>query len=255
MDLKPLINTKLGQPLKVGILMSGLGTNAEKIIEFEKTNPDCNFKVSLIFSDNPDSRAKEIGQKNNIPYEIFSIKEFFKAHPELKRFSLKDRVHYDKEVAKILGRYNIDLLAYAGYMNITTKPVISQFLGINVHPADLSIKDETGKRKLIGEQSVKNAIKQGLKEIASTTHIVTLGVDQGPILMISKPLKVIIPKDKDIKANLDEITDLNQNRLKEQGDWIIFPKTIALIAQGKIEQDSKGTIYYEKRPIPNGIRL
>jgi len=255
MNLKPLVNIKPNQPLKVGILISGSGTNAEKIYEYQKANPGCNFKVELIFSDNPNSRAKEIGEKNNIPYEIFSIKKFFKTHPELKRFSLKDRKQYDKKVAKILEKYNIDLLVYAGYMNITTKPIISQFLGVNVHPADLSIKDKNGNRKLIGGQAVKDAIKLGLKEIASTTHFITLGVDQGPIIMISKPIKIIIPKDKDIKTDLDEIADLNQDRLKEQGDWVIFPKTIELIAQGKIKQDSKGIIYYKKRLIPNGIRL
>jgi len=255
MKLKPLVNIKSGQLLKVGILMSGSGTNAEKIINFQKANPDCNFEISLIFSDNPKSRAKEIGEKNSIPYQIFGINEYYKAHPELKRFSLKDRAHYDKEVVKILKKYNIDILAYAGYMNITTEPIISQFLGINVHPADLSIKDDNGKRLLIGDQAVKDAIKQGFKEIASTTHLITLGVDEGPILMISKPLKVEIPEDKDIAADIDQISELNQGQLKELGDWIIFPQSITLIAQEKIEHDSKGNLYYEKRPIPDGIRL
>lgn len=233
--------------------MSGSGTNALKIIEYQLDNSDCQYQVELIFSDNPDSNAKKIGQKYNIPVEIFDIEKFYQKNKELKRYSLKDREKYDKKVAQILLKYDIDVLAYAGYMNITTPPIIKEFLGINVHPADLSIKNKQGERKYTGDDSVGDAIKAGEEKIASTTHIITAGVDEGPILMISKPIKVTFP-EKNGKIT-KEVIDFNQERLKEMGDWIIFPKSLELIAKGLIKKDNQGNLYYKNKPIPQGIKL
>jgi folate-dependent phosphoribosylglycinamide formyltransferase PurN len=256
MKLKPLINKK-SDKLKVGILMSGSGTNAEKIIEYQQNNSDCDYEVSLIFSDNPKSNAEKIGKKYNIPVEVFDIEKFYQKNRDLSRYDLKDRQQYDKKVAKILSNHQIEVLAYAGYMNITTNPIISKFLGINVHPADLSIKNQKGKRKYTGAHGVRDAIKQGEETIASTTHIITEGVDEGPILMISKPIKVQMPEDLsfDDKERFAQTVDNNQERLKERGDWVIFPKTLDLLAKEEIRKDNQDNLYFQDRPIPEGIRL
>jgi phosphoribosylglycinamide formyltransferase 1 len=256
MRLKPLFKSKEGQPMRVGILMSGSGTNAEKIIEYQQENSNCNYQVVVIFTDNPNSQAQKIGKKNQIPVEILDIDKFFQ-EKNLPRYNLKARPEYDREVVRLLGPYHIDLLAYAGYMNITTEPIINELLGVNVHPADLSIKDGGGRRKYTGEEAVRDAIKAGEKRISSTTHIVTSGVDQGAILMISKPLKVVIPKGLSVKEgqDLDKIVELNQNNLKKAGDWLIFPQTLALIGQGKISQNLSGQLFFKEKPIPTGIQL
>jgi folate-dependent phosphoribosylglycinamide formyltransferase PurN len=252
MKLKPLVEKK-SQKLKVGILMSGSGTNAVKIIEYQKNNPDCRYKVELIFSDNPKSNAKKIGKKFDIPVKIFDIEKFYQQKPNLERYDLKDREEYDQKVAKVLSKFQIEVLAYAGYMNITTKPIIEKFLGINVHPADLSIKNEQRKRKFTGAHSVKDAIKAGERTISSTTHIITPGVDEGPIVIISKPIKVKFPNN--VSEIDEEVVDFNQERLKEKGDWIIFPKTLDLIAKEEIKKDNKENLYYQDQPIPEGIKL
>ncbi len=255
MDLKPLVK-KSGSKLSVGIMMSGSGTNAVKIIEYARDNSSCDYRVDLIFSDNPDSNAKKIGKEYNIPVEIFDVEKFYQDNKDLKRFSLEDRPVYDKEVAKILSKYNIEVLAYAGYMNITTEPIISKFLGINVHPADLSIKTDAGERKYVGAHAVIDAIKAGEETIASTTHIITQGVDEGPLLMISTPIEVEVPSEIDFsnEEKLTKIVDKNQERLKEQGDWVIFPKTLDFIAKGKILTDKEGNLHYNQKPIPEGIK-
>jgi folate-dependent phosphoribosylglycinamide formyltransferase PurN len=255
MNLKPLVK-KEGTKLKVGILMSGSGTNAEKIIEYQKNNKDCDYKVTLIFSDNPESNAKKIGSRFNIPVEIFDIEKFYQKKKDLKRFDLKDRQIYDKQVTKILSNYEVEVLAYAGYMNITTKPIISKFLGVNVHPADLSIKKRNGKRKYTGAHGVRDAIKAGEKTISSTTHIISEGVDEGPLLMISSPLKIKTPKNINLanKEDLGKIVEKNQDELKRKGDWLIFPKTLDLIAKEKILIDKQGNLYFNNQPIPEGIK-
>ena len=98
--------------------------------------------------------------------------------------------------------------------------------------------------------------QHGEKTIAATTHIVEDTVDQGPILMISPPLPVIVKKEWDLSnpEHLKEAESFNQERLKENGDWLIFPKTIEYLAQGRYGRDETGTLYFDGKPIPYGFR-
>jgi len=47
----------------------------------------------------------------------------------------------------------------------------------------------------------------------------------------------------------------NQNRLKERGDWVIYPKTLEMVALGRYGIDDEGNIYVDKKPMRNGFRL
>ena len=147
---------------------------------------------------------------------------------------------------RALSPFNISVAAYAGYMSIATKPLIDAFLGVNVHPADLSITNTEGTRKYVGDHAVMDAILAGEKYICSTTHIMRERVDYGEILMISKPMEVILDSDFD-KNNPDSVKKAeksNQSRLKEAGDWEIFPKTILDISQGRYAIDTSRNVYY-----------
>ena len=141
-------------------------------------------------------------------------------------------------------------------MSVVTAPLINAFLGINVHPADLSI-EQKGKRTFTGDHAVRDAIAAGEKTIASSTHLIEEVVDQGRLLMISSPLDVIVKDEWDLStsADLKEAESFNQERLKESGDWVIFPKTIEYIARGRFGQDESGQLYFDEKPIPKGLRL
>ena len=155
-----------------------------------------------------------------------------------------------------LEPFNIDVAAYAGYMSIATAPLINGFLGVNIHPADLSIMDGN-KRKYTGDHAVRDAILAGEKQLRASTHIIEQQVDYGRILMVSQPLAVTLPEDFDAnnKDQIDSISDEHQNRLKEVGDWVIFPRTLEYLANGRYSQDEQGLLYFDNEPIPQGLRL
>jgi phosphoribosylglycinamide formyltransferase-1 len=143
-------------------------------------------------------------------------------------------------------------------MSIATQPLISSFLGVNVHPADLTILNEDGKRKYTGDEAVLNAILAREKYIRSTTHVVEHEVDGGKILMVSAPVEVVLPKNFDYKnkESLKKIADGHQSRLKEAGDWKIFPRTLELISQGRFARDNWNQgLYFDGKPVQNGIRF
>ncbi|MDO8647689.1 MAG: formyltransferase family protein [Candidatus Diapherotrites archaeon] len=257
MKLTKLYDPKNGQ-LQVAGLMSGSGTNLRKIIGLEKSLANSSFHVCVIFSDNAESNAVKIGREFDIPVIVRDIKEFYAAQGKPLK-DLQVREEFDKETMKSLKQFNAKVAAYAGYMSIATKPLINAFLGINVHPGDLSKIDSQGKRKFVGGAHIPamKAILAGEKELRSTTHIIEDKLDYGRILMLSPALKVELPENfnPEDKELLNAISKEHQGRLKEAGDWIVFPKTLQAIAEGKFSQDEKGKLYFEEKEIPQGFSM
>jgi len=240
-------------------MMSGSGTNLVKIIEKElylSRTEKYPYHVAVIFTDDVRSNAAVIGHDYNVPVVIRDIRSFYKHKGKpLKDMSVREE--FDAETVKALEPFNISAAAYAGYMSIATKPLIDTFLGINVHPADLSIMDPDGNRRYIGDHAVRDAIIAGENYIRSSTHIVENKVDNGHILMISEPLRVELPLrfNPDDNAMVEAAERLNQSRLKEYGDWKIFPETLIRIADGRFSKDACGRLYFDDKPIPTGLRL
>lgn len=257
--------------MRVACLMSGSGTNVRKILEHQlylESEGRIPYEVVVIFSDNWESRAPEIGKDYDVPVVIRDINAFYKKRGKKKRYFLKNpeldagtRQAFDKEVLNALHPYQIDLAAYGGYMTASSEVLVNGMLGVNVHPADLSIM-EGGKRKYIGARVVRDAIIAGEKELRSSTHIIKEQVDYGELLVISQPLKVELSTDfsledlrkKENRKRLNEIANEHQDRLKEIGDWQIFPKTVQWIAEGRFTHGN-GLLYFNDEPIPYGLKL
>lgn len=254
--------TKLFQPkgkkMRIAGLMSGSGSNLRNIIELERAfgkKAHCPFEIAVIFSDNPNSNAQQIGEKYGIPVVGRDIRDFY-AKAEKPFTDMQTREEFDKRTVEALSEYGVSVAAYAGYMSIASQILVNAFLGVNVHPADLSIM-ENGQRKYRGGHAVRDAILAGEKELRATTHIVSEIVDEGDILMVSAPCPVQLgddwnPNDKDL---VKKVAAENQNRLKQVGDWVIFPKTLLYLAQGRYERNASGNLYFDGNQISNGVRL
>lgn len=246
MALKKLHDPENGQ-MRIAGLISGSGSNLMRIIERGKEIDLVRgrplYEVAVIFSDNSQSKAKKIGETYGIPTIIHDLKNFCRERG-FSEGDLEARKQYDLMTAETLKHFDVGIAAYAGYMRIATAPLINSFLGINVHPADLSIM-ENGKRKYTGAHAVRDAIEAGEKQLFSTTHIVRSKVDYGEILMISPPCNV------DSRLTPEQ----NQEGLKKAGDWIVFPKTLELIADGKFSLDESGNVYFNGAHIPYGLRM
>ena len=267
MAYSPIFPLYKSRRMRVALFISGSGTNGLKIIEKSQA-ADSNFDVSLIFSDVRDDRlsrsgekmcrAKEIAEKYSIAYECVDIRDFY-AERGLKRTVLSIRPDFDRLVLERLDEHSLDLIANAGYMSIMTPVLLDRYSGrvVNVHPADLSIMDGK-KRKYVGIHVVDEAILAGESEIRSTTHIVREEVDHGEILVISAPVKVKLDvslseleQDKELRENT---VSAYQNRLKEEGDWVIYPLTIQMISEGRFGLGPKG-VYLDGRYVPRGLKL
>ena len=263
---RPLFNSKLKRPMRVACFMSGSGTNVRKIlehqIELKKQRDRPPYEVVVIFTDNPESNASAIADEYGIPVVINDIKKFYEGK-NVK--DLKVRKEFDGKTLKLIDRYDPDIIALCGYAWIVTEPILEKYLIINVHPGDLSVKGIDGKRKYVGLHCIPpmKAIMAGEKFLCASTHLLTKNLDMGPILVISKPLKIELPyginledlKKPENKKFLIRIAENHQNKLKERGDWEIFPLTIQWIAEGRFAIDERMNVYFDGNLIKNGYRL
>ncbi len=258
MALKPLHDPQEG-PLRIVGLMSGSGTNIRRILEHQgrllEEEGRMVYEMKAIFSDTWNSKAPEIGRDFDIPVIIRDIGAWYKKRGA-KRSDIKLREQYDRENIKALSVFQARVAVYGGYMSLATRPLIEAFIGVNVHPADLSI-EAGGSRKWTGAHAVRDAIEAGEKVLRSSTHLIEPECDMGRLFMISQALPVEIPRNADISdpAILQDVADKNQERLKERGDWVIFPRTIEAIARGHFQQDEKGKFFYQGQPVPRGLKL
>lgn len=246
MELRKLHDPKNGQMRVVG-LMSGSGSNLRKIIEFERVlraergiSP---FVVVALFSDNAESNATKIGRDYDLPVVVRDIGAFYAARGKPRK-DMEVRREFDAATVQALAPFAAAIAAYAGYMSVATNPLLEAFLGINVHPADLSIM-EGNMRKYIGDHAVRDAILAGEQQLRSSTHIIEPQVDYGRILMLSDPISVTLPIDfnRADKTLVERVAKEHQERLKKLGDWRIFPRTLLCLAEGRYEQDTRGNIY------------
>jgi len=259
MKLKPLHDPAQG-PLRIVGLMSGSGTNLRRILERqellfrEQGRPV--YEVVAIFSDTWNSKAVEIGRDHDLPVLVRDLRAWLKKRG-IPRSDLKRREEFDQATVAALRPFGAEVAAYAGYMSLATPPLIQAWLGVNVHPADLSVTLPDGKRKWTGAHAVADAIAAGEKFLHSSTHLIEEQCDMGRLFMISEALPVQLPAGADLSdpVALAQAASQNQDRLKQKGDWIIFPRTLEAIARGQFQVDAAGNFYFQGQPIPHGLRL
>ncbi|MBI5489124.1 MAG: formyl transferase [Deltaproteobacteria bacterium] len=239
--------------------MSGSGSNLRRILEHRRVlageRGRAPFDVVAVFSDAWNSRATELGRDFDLPVLVRDIAAFYAARGAPRR-DLALRAEFDEATVEALRPFEARAAAYAGYMSVATAPLIDAFLGINVHPADLGIELD-GRRRFTGDHAVRDAILAGRTELRSTTHIIEPVVDGGRLLLISPPVPVSVPPGAELgdKATAKLVAAEHQERLKEAGDWVVFPRTMEWLADGRIAQDEGGALHLDGKPIPRGWRM
>jgi len=268
MKPKPLHDPAEGS-MRVACFASGSGTNARKIIE-RSLEPDSLYEVVLVFSDVRDSRtrrsggkmsrAKDIAVEYGVGYECEDIRDFYE-EKGVPRRDLSVRPEFDERVMERIAPYDLGLICNAGYMTIMTPPILETYSGriINVHPADLTVM-EGGERRYVGIHVVEEAILAGENELRSSTHIVREKVDHGEILVLSEPLPVELPPGvtleqlEEDKSLRNRVVGEHQDRLKKMGDWVIYPLTVQLMAEGRFSLAPDG-VYFDGERAPQGVKL
>ena len=195
---------------RIGVLVSGGGTNLQALIDAEKNDQLGNGTISLVISSKPDVYALERAKSNDIEALVLSRKEYG---------SIAD---YSKALADALEAARIDLVVLAGFLTIFDEQLYERFKNkiINVHPA--LIPSFCGKG-YYGLHVHEAAIEKGVKISGATVHIVTPECDAGPIIL-----------QKAVEVKQDDTPETLQRRIMEEAEWKILPLAVKLFCDGKL---------------------
>ena len=148
------------QRKKLAVFVSGSGTLLESFL-----NED--LQVDLVLADRLCRGIDDIAPEKNVPTELVLRTDFSKNF---------DREAYTQLVLAVLKKYEIDVVAMAGFNTVLAPSIFNVYGGkiLNTHPALLpSFK---------GHYGVRDALAYGVKVTGCTVHIATAEVDEGKIL-------------------------------------------------------------------------
>ena len=189
--------------MNIGVLISGRGSNLQAIINAVKSKK-INAKISVVISNKKDAPGLKIAEENQIDTFFLDPKQF------------EDRESFDREVAQILERYDVDLVVLAGYMRILSDYFIEKFESrlLNIHPSLIPAFQ--------GLKPQKRAIEYGAKFTGCTVHFVTKELDNGPIII--QAVVPVLPDDTE--ETLSERILSYEHR--------IYPQAIKWYVDGRI---------------------
>ena len=196
--------------LKVAVLVSGGGTNLQAIINAVNEGKITNAQISLVISNNKNAYALERAKNAGIASMCISPKEY----------ATRDDFHV--ALTETLKNAGVDLVVLAGYLVAIPEMLVKEFPNkiINVHPSLIPSFCGVG---YYGLKVHEAALARGVKVTGATVHFVDCGMDTGPI---------ILQKAVDIEAG--DTPEVLQRRVMEQAEWVILPRAIDMIANGKI---------------------
>lgn len=197
--------------LKIGVLVSGGGTNLQAIIDSIADGRITDTSIEVVISNNQNAYALERAKAAGIPAECISPKDF------------EDREAFNRAFLDRIDSYNLDLIVLAGFLVAIPVEMVRKYAGriINIHPS--LIPSFCGKG-YYGLKVHEAALKRGVKVTGATVHFVDEGMDTGPIIL----QKAVEVKDGDTPEIL-------QRRVMEEAEWVILPRAIQMIAGGELK--------------------
>ena len=185
--------------VKIGVLISGGGTNLQAIIDGCK-NKSINGEVKVVISNKAEAYGLERAKKNNI-----------------KAICEKE----EGRIIEILKENEVELVILAGYLKIVSPKLVDAYRNkiINIHPSLIPAFCGKG---YYGEKVHQGVIDYGAKVTGATVHFVDEGADTGPIIMQKT---VEVKRDDDAKKLAARVLEVEHE---------ILTKSISMFCENKI---------------------
>lgn len=153
---------------RIAVLVSGNGSNLERLIELSRAG-FIDGEISLVISSNEKAFALERAKRHSIPSRIL-------------HFNSRSCDAYSDVILQTIVDCEIDLIVLAGFLKILSGKIIERFRNriINLHPS--LIPSFCGKG-MYGERVHRAVIESGVRITGATVHFVDGGTDTGPIIL------------------------------------------------------------------------
>ena len=196
--------------LKIGVLVSGGGTNLQAIFDAIDSGKIRNAQVKAVISNNAGAYALERARSRGVEALCLSPKSF------------ESRDQFNAALLETVDSYGLDLIVLAGFLVTIPEEMIRRYRNriINIHPSLIPSFCGVG---YYGLKVHEAALSRGVKITGATVHFVDEGMDSGPILL-----------QKAVEVKEGDTPKVLQQRVMEEAEWIILPKAIDMIANGEI---------------------
>ena len=198
--------------MKIGILISGRGSNMTAIIEAVRNGLIANSEVAVVISDK--GNAEGLIKANERGVETLIVTK-----------NGRTREEHDAEIIAELQKRGVELVCLAGYMRLLSKSFVRAFPDkiINIHPSLLpSFK---------GLDAQKQAIEYGAKISGCTVHFVDEDLDHGAIVL-----------QKAVEISDDDTAESLSAKILEQ-EHALYIEAIAKIVEGNYKIVGRKVIY------------
>ena len=204
--------------LNVVVMVSGGGTNLQAIIDAVDNGTITNTRLVGVISNNKNAYALERARIRGIPAQCVSPKGY------------EERAQFNRKLLEAVDAYEPDLVVLAGFLVVIPPEMTAKYKNrmINIHPSLIPSFCGTG---YYGLKVHEAALERGVRVVGATVHFVDEGTDTGPILL----QKAVEVKQGDTPKEL-------QRWVMEQAEWMILPRAIDLIANGKVTVKDKKAI-------------
>lgn len=197
--------------VKIGVLVSGGGTNLQKLIDAQQAGTLHNGTICVVIASKADAYALERAKNAGIEAIALCRKDY------------PDVTAYSQALIDALNQRGVELVVLAGFLTITGENFIKAFPNriINVHPALLPAFGGKGYYGLHVHEAV---LQRGVKVTGATVHFVNEVCDGGPIIL-----------QKAVEVKPGDTPETLQRRVMEEAEWQLLPKAVSLFCEGKLE--------------------
>ena len=200
--------------VKIGVLVSGGGTNLQALLDAQKRGEIPDGEISLVIASRKKAYALERAQMAGVPALA------------LPRRDYENPADYDAALLGALQEAGVELVVLAGFLCVLGEKMLKGYEGriVNVHPSLIPAFCGDG---FYGLHVHEAALERGVKVTGATVHLVYEVTDGGPILL-QKAVEVL---EGDTPESL-------QKRVMEQAEWVLLPKAVSMLCQ-KIEKEKQ----------------
>lgn len=201
--------------LKVGVLVSGRGSNLEAILKAVGKGVIKGAEVSVVISNMPDARALGVARRYGVQTVALPSEGVA-------------REDYDGMLVEALRRHGVEpgkgLVLLAGYMKMLSKYFVELYQGriMNIHPSLLP--------SFPGLNAQRQALEYGVKVSGCTVHFVVPEVDAGPIIL-----------QKAVEIHRGDTEETLALRILRQ-EHRIYPQAVKLFVEGRLKIEGRGTV-------------
>ena len=189
--------------LKVGVLISGRGSNLQALID-ACADEDYPAEIVLVISNVPGAAGLARAQVTAIPTAVIDHKAFDGREP------------FEQALNEALSAANVELICLAGFMRLLTEAFVNQWRDrlINIHPSLLPA--------FRGIHIHERVIEYGARFSGCTVHFVRPSMDEGPII-----IQAVVP------VLQDDDPDVLAARVLAQ-EHRAYPLAVRLIAESRV---------------------